>query len=434
MKKGKVEKWKAKNGNVCFRFPMHKTFERPWIIISAILVVAIICGVEFFVWGSYTLLIPASILLFMYFLWWVHIPAGKNEAIISQTVHEIMDKVADSDTMAVGAKVVKSMMNHDSKGTYGIVEASCFLVLLDNEEVWEYPLLYHKSDKNGAFFECVSNHVLSENQKHIRIINPKTWNRLIDSFRLSEKTSLGLLLGALLVIGGFSFAGFCWIVERFNWGLFLIFVGYVCILTLIEWLYTKRPNIFLYLISWVVSVPFVALYLILHSVLPFITILGTYFFVALFAFGVPAIVLTGLSDVGWLILRPETIAFVVFAVGSILCSNSYRTTKWMIHHSPLRDWGNHTYESYMEQLAVYLIHPSNVIFLLYLMYFIYLGISGYLQIQNGEYLVSEGFDSATLKAFLVYIAFTNMKAKAKDAEVDAKDLFQRTMKLFVHDK
>ena len=105
----------------------------------------------------------------------------------------------------------------------------------------------------------------------------------------------------------------------------------------------------------------------------------------------------------------------------------------MIHYSPLRDWGNHEYESYKERLAIYLIHPSNVIFLLYLTYFVYLGVSGFLQIEKGNYLVSEGFDAAILKAFLVFIAFTNMKAKAKIAEVDAKEVFKQTMGLFVHD-
>ena len=30
------------------------------------------------------------------------------------------------------------------------------------------------------------------------------------------------------------------------------------------------------------------------------------------------------------------------------------------------------------------------------------------------------------------IAFTNMRSKAKDAQMEVKDLFQRTIKLFTH--
>jgi hypothetical protein len=181
------------------------------------------------------------------------------------------------------------------------------------------------------------------------------------------------------------------------------------------------------------SIPITILYLLFKTVFPFITIVGTYIFVILFAFGLPAMILTGISRLGWLMLKPETITFIVISLGSIVCSHSYRITKWLIHQTPLRDWGNHNYESYREQLAVYLIHPSNVIFLLYLIYCVCLSISGFLQIENESYLISEGYDAAILKAFLVFIAFTNMRIKAKDAKVDAKELFQRTLKLFVHD-
>lgn len=429
-----VKKWKTPNGNVCFRFPMHKTFERPWIIISAAIIAIVIFGVEFFVWGSHTLLAPITILLFMIFLWWVDIPASSNESIIANVVYEMMDKAVDEDVKAVGAKVVRRLVNHESKGTYGIVEKSCLLVLLDNEEVWEYPLIYHKSDKDGAYFECERNHVVSENQKYIRRINPKRLRRLIGSFKLSEKARLGLLLVVILVVGGLSFAGFCWVIENLKWSLLLAFGGYVGAYSLTEWLHSRFPSKFLNVIRIVISVPFGIVYLLFHAGLPFVTIVGTYFFVALFAFGVPAIMLIGLSHLDWFVLKPETIAFIVFTMGSILCSNSYRTTKWMIHQTPLRDWGNHSYESYREALAVYLIHPSNVIFFLYLIYLVFLSISGFLQIEYEKHLISKEFDAAILKAFLVFIAFTNMRTKSKEVEVDAKELFLRTLKLFVHDR
>lgn len=429
-----MEKWTNSKGNVCFRFPMRKTFERPWIIITAVVLAAVTCSVEFFVWDSYRLLAPVSFVLFVFFLWWTDIPTRGNEAVISNVVHEIMDNMVNEDAKAAGSKVVKSLVNHDSKGTYGIVEASCFLVLLDNEEVWEYPLIYHKSKKKGAYFECERNHIVSKNQKHIRSINPKRWRRFIESLKMSENATLWALLSAIVIIGGLSFAGFCWMMERYNWWLLLIFIDYLCIYSLSEWQYSKCPNKLLNVIRWVVTIPFAVLYIIFHTGLPFITIVGTYFFVALFAFGLPAIILTGLSHVGWLDFKPETIAFIVFTLGSLLCSNSYRATKCMIRYSPLRDWGNHEYESYKERLAIYLIHPSNVIFILYFVYLVYLAVSGYLQIEKGVYLVSEGLDSAILKAFLVFIAFTNMKVKAKVAEVEAKEVFRKTMGLFVHDK
>lgn len=49
-------------------------------------------------------------------------------------------------------------------------------------------------------------------------------------------------------------------------------------------------------------------------------------------------------------------------------------------------------------------------------------------------LISETFDAAMLKAFLVFIAFTNMRSKSREAEMDAKQLLKKTMGLFEHDK
>ena len=55
-------------------------------------------------------------------------------------------------------------------------------------------------------------------------------------------------------------------------------------------------------------------------------------------------------------------------------------------------------------------------------------------IQNEGYLISESFDMAILKAFLVFIAYTNMKVKAKETEIDAKELLEHISGLFEHDK
>lgn len=434
-----VKKWKAPNGNACFCFPMRNIFERPWIIIAITFFAVAVGGIEFYVYGGCILLVPIAILLVLAFLWWIDIPLKSNDAIVAKVIHEIMDDVVNEDAKSINLNIVKSLVNHDSKGTYGIVEASCLLVLLDNEEVWEYPIIYHKPNKhNAAYFECERKYIVSKNQEHIRIINPKRRKHFINNFKFSEKTILGLLLTAILVVGGLIFVGICWLFVGFfvdfRWWPLLIFAGYGFVYSLTKYLYSKWHNKFTDFMMSAMSVPLEIICFLVNIISPFITIVGTYSSVFLLAFGVPTVILVSLSHIGWLVLKPETIVFIVFAIGSILCSSSYKTTKWMIHYTPLRDWGNHTYESYREALAIYLIHPSNVIFLLYLIYFAFLAISGFLQIENGRYLVSSKLDTAILKAFLVFIAFTNMRAKAKTTEVNIKDLFQRTLKLFVHDK
>ena len=430
----KVRKWKTSNGNVCFQFPMRETFERPWIIILAAFLVIIICCVEFWGWNSYTLLTPSMVLFFIFFLWWINIPVRNNEIIVVKTIHEIMDNIVNEDAKAVRRTVIRTLVNHDTKGTYGIIEASCLLVLLDNGEVWEYPIIYHKHNNQDTYFECERAHIVSNNQNHIHRINPQKWKRFINRLKLSEKTCLGLLLTTILVVGFLILVGFYWIMKNYIWQSLLIFAGYLFLYSLIGWIYLKWPVKILNAIRFSMSIPLEILNFLFRAISPFFTIVGTYLFVALFTFGVPAIILTGISRLGWIVLRPETITFIVFTIGSILCSNSYRCTKWIIHQTPLKDWGNHRYEAYREKLAIYLIHPSNVIYLLYLIYFIFLGVSGFLQIEDGSYLISKDFDAAILKAFLVFMAFANMRTKSREAKADIKELLQQTLKLFVHDK
>lgn len=430
----KVRKWKTSNGNVCFQFPMRETFEWPWIIILAAFLVIIIYCVEFWGWNSYTLLTPSMVLFFIFFLWWINIPVRNNEIIVVKTIHEIMDNIVNEDAKAVRRTVIRTLVNHDTKGTYGIVEASCLLVLLDNGEVWEYPIIYHKHNNQDTYFECERAHIVSNNQNHIHRINPQKWKRFINRLKLSEKTCLGLLLTTILVVGFLILVGFYWIMKNYIWQSLLIFVGYLFLYSLIGWIYLKWPVKILNAIRFSMSIPLEILNFLFRAISPFFTIVGTYLFVALFTFGVPAIILTGISRLGWIVLRPETITFIVFTIGSILCSNSYRSTKWIIHQTPLKDWGNHRYEAYREKLAIYLIHPSNVIYLLYLIYFIFLGVSGFLQIEDGSYLISKDFDAAILKAFLVFMAFANMRTKSREAKADIKELLQQTLKLFVHDK
>ena len=428
-----MKKWTNLNGNKCFAIPKKSNFVKLWLIIVAIVIAAAICVTEYIVWGSHSLFTPVIVVLLLFFLWWVDIPIRKRDSIISETVHEIMDEVVRSDAKKVGRKVENSIVYHDYKGTYGIVESSFLLVYLDSGEVWEYPLVFHETEKCGAYFECVRSHIVSENQTHINTVTPERTNRILESHVLSEKAKLWLLIVFILFCGGFSFTVFYLIIISIRWWALVVVGGYMLLYSATEWLVKKWKSPKATLVRTIVSLPKEIAYLFVGSLQPFIAIIGTFFIVCLFTFGVLAIVLTMLYKTGVYMLKPETIAFVVVALGSVLCS-TYPVTKYIIQHSILRDRGNHEYEKYREQMALYMVHPSNMVFAVYFVYLLFLAITGFLQIQDDGYLISSGFDTAILKAFLVYIAYTNMLMKAEAAEIDAKELLQKTVKLFVHDR
>lgn len=345
-----------------------------------------------------------------------------------------MDKAIAEEANAVGANVVKCIVATDCKGTYGRFEAMRLLVLLDNDDIWEYPIIVHKQDNRCSYFECERNHIVRNNQKNTCGLNLNSINSFLNRFKVSEGARLGVLLVSILIIGCVAFMGLYWVFcSQMRWFL-LTLLCTIPLYFLTEWLCLKIHSKFLNVVRHILYVLYFLIDICLQLTLPFLTIVGTYLFVFLFAFGVPTIILMVISHMKWLILKPETIVFVAFAIGSIVCSNSYKAVKWIIRHSPLQDWGNHSFEAYRERLAIYLIKPINITFLLYMIYFIILSISGYILVENSSYLISKEFDTAILKAFLVFIAFTNMRGKATDTKVDTKELYQQTRKLFVREK
>lgn len=251
--------------------------------------------------------------------------------------------------------------------------------------------------------------------------------------KFSIQTKLRLLLFVILLLGGALFGLFCWLIKMLQMWILLLFVAIFIYFILVEWLSEHSKSKPMKVFCNVISVPCICVFLIIELTKPFIAIIGTYLFVLVYGFGVPYLLLKSLNFLCNFGMLPETIGFIAIVVGSILCTNSYAVTKWIIRWSPIRNNGEHRYQIYIEKLAFYLIHPCNMVFMLYLVYFVLLSVTGYMQIQYGKSLISERYDSAILKAFLVFIAFTNMKTKAKTSDLDSQEIFKQIVKLFVRD-
>ena len=242
--------------------------------------------------------------------------------------------------------------------------------------------------------------------------------------KLSDKNKLRLLILGILIVSGLWVSAFYLLCEYLGWIFLLtILLAFMLLHGLVEKCYEKWPNKFFKTFSFFINV-FLAFFGILFNIgIPLVIIILAFFIIALFTFGIPLLFLLMLKEFNILLLEKETIIFVSLTLGAILCSNSYKSSKTIIHLFPTI----FDRKSYKEELAVYLVHPSNVVFVLYLAYLLYLGITGYLYIEEGIYLISEKMDAAILKAFLVYVAFTNMITKSKDIELNEKDLLERLL-------
>lgn len=130
-----------------------------------------------------------------------------------------------------------------------------------------------------------------------------------------------------------------------------------------------------------------------------------------------------------------TIVFLSLSIGTIICVFFSKLLKWLIKtKSPLRNWGNHKYEAVREELALYIVEPTNINFLIYLAYFVFLAISGFMHFQNNTTLVNKDIDDAVLKAFLVFIAYSNVVKNHSSMDFKLNTFVGKVFKLiFAHD-
>ena len=106
----------------------------------------------------------------------------------------------------------------------------------------------------------------------------------------------------------------------------------------------------------------------------------------------------------------------------------------MITHSPIKDNGNHLYEKFSEQLALYITEPQNYNFLFSLLYFVFLSLSAYYNIEYGTDLINKKVDLVFMKSFLVFLAFNTMMQRSQETIINTKDLLTKVLGLFEHDK
>jgi len=85
----------------------------------------------------------------------------------------------------------------------------------------------------------------------------------------------------------------------------------------------------------------------------------------------------------------------------------------------------HQYERYFPMMVEYVYKPANMQFVVYFLYVIYLVVSTVYRFENSEQrMIGNDLDLAVLESFLVFIAFSNMKAKYEAAEFKFSQLFK----------
>lgn len=295
------------------------------------------------------------------------------------------------------------------------------LVVLSNGKVYRYGI--EPAEKNG--FVLNKNASLCEDEKELGLVKQHTdkLKKEDRSFMVKRISSIAALcvlaFGAVFIGLVFWLGGTRSWMKVVGWVVFALFMLSLVLSISLSSYAGKRGFVgTVYRVSsWILS----GLWLFVQLVFPTLLLLVGFMFIILVPFAFINLALKALSTV--VAINPQTILFISLSAGAIISA---------YYSKPLFGWlsrvltaNGHRYEKYFQEMVEYVYQPSNIQFMVYFLYFIYLAISTIHQLQTGGIpLFGNGWDLAVLESFLVFIAFSNMKKKRVGTAFSFSELFR----------
>ena len=425
-----IRTWKNKEGNLCFCYNMRDVMEKPYIIIIVLLAFIGVISFEYLYFYSYHSLIILSFSFFFILIYWAFYPLKYNEKVEEYMMNKNVSLRLHNDIKELGKDIYekKRKFYKETKGTYGVVTGTYMLVLLSNNDILEYELKYHTSKDNqkSTYCEFIKTPQKCSNPNRRKVIETKSYVNWLSDIKLSNRTIIFLIIFGILLFGFsiISFIGYLYMKFGIMKSLCL-FIIYIITYLILQRIINYRKNKILIFIKDVLSIPF----LLAFFINPIVIIFLSYLLLIVYSIIPPIIIVLSSIFLFSVNLSIETSIFIVLALSSIIGAYAGKYIQWMIKKSPLRNWGNHKYEEFQEELALYVTHKSNIIFFIYFVYLLYLFVSNFILIQYNRPLISVGIDNAVLKSFLVFLAFSNMINKSKEVDMEAKSLLGKIFRL-----
>ena len=425
-----IRTWKNKEGNLCFSYDMRDPMENPTIIIIILLVFIGIILFEYLCLNSYHSLIILPFSFFFIFMYWAFYPLKYNEKVEEYMMNKNISLRLHNDIRKIGEDLYEKRRKFykETKGTYGIVTGTYMLVLLSNNDILEYELKYHTSKDNqkSTYCEFIKTPQKCLNSNRRKVIEIKSFINRLSNIKLSNRTIIFIIIFGVLFFGFsiISFIGYLYMKFGIMKSLCL-FTIYIITYLILQRIINYRKNKILIFIKDVLSIPF----LLAFFINPIVIIFLSYLLLIVYSIIPPIIIVLSSIFLFSVNLSIETSIFIVFTLSSIIGTYGGKYIQWIIKRSPLRNWGNHKYEVFQEELALYVTHKSNIIFFIYFVYLLYLSISNFILIQYNEPLITVAIDNAVLKSFLVFLAFSNMINKSKEVDMKADSLLGKILRL-----
>ena len=426
-----IRTWKNKEGNLCFSYDMRDPMENPIIIIIILLVFIGIILFEYLYFNSYYSLIILPFLYSIIFVYWTFYPLKYNEKIEEYMMDKNVTLRLHNDVRKLGKDIYEKRRKFykETKGTYGVVTGTYMLVLLSNNDILEYELKFHTSKDNqkSTYCEFIKTPQKCSNSNRKKVIEIKSFINRLSSTKITERAKLLIIIFGILIIGLLMiFLGSFLYAKLGITKCIYFFIIYLVTYLLFKGIIHYKKNKILTIIDNILSFP----YLLIVVIEPTFTILYIYLFLILFSIIPSMLIVLSLIFLFSINLSIETSVFITLSLASIIGTYGEKYIQWIIKEfSPLKNWGNHKYEEFQEELALYVIEKNNIIFFIYFIYLLYLFISNFIQIQYNRPLITVAIDNAVLKSFLIFIAFSNMINKSNQVDIEAKTLLNKIIKL-----
>jgi hypothetical protein len=233
-------------------------------------------------------------------------------------------------------------------------------------------------------------------------------------------------IAACIIIIGFAIIALCiWLGNNTEWmktAVYILIGDFFLAFVLVNCLnkYNKRNRI----IGIVYKFAFWNIQLLLSIIMllfPSMLLLMGLLVIVIFPFSLIMMALKSLATV--VSINSQTILFVSLTLGAIISGH---------YSGPLFGWlsqaltaNGHKYEKYFQKLVEYVYKPTNIQFVVYFLYVVYLVVSTIYRFEtDGADLIGNDKDFAVLESFLVFIAFSNMKSKRETANFRFAELFR----------
>lgn len=421
--------WKNRQGNICFKFEHHS---RLWIIpciVVAILVIA--CMAEYYTLGTCLAVIPSVFIsLIVIYNCTLYSERHKDKAILAMLKKPLTALVNRELVKRKNVHELKRKLFYKYRGTYGAVESRSVLVLLSDKTVLAYPLLWNGGD--DPYHELVTDVQVCSESERIEFIRPRSIKDIIEGIRLSDENKLRIILFGLLFISLLVLIGFGWLLTKYGQKALLYLVLCIGVFVLLQIIKDRVNNRLFSKVIDFLQFPIAVLLLLIKLVQPTLTILVAFVGVPFFMGAISILIMLGIGQLG-MILDRNTMAFISLTLTAILCVHSRKLTQWMVKHSPIKDKGNHRYEKFSEQLALYVTEPHNYNFLFSLLYVFFLSLTSFFNIEYGTDMISKEVDLLLMKSFLVYLAFNTMMQRSQETSINTKELLINVLGLFEYD-